>query len=617
MKRKASASHSGKDSAVAWEGEPIDLTSEPTSAVEVPNSPAPSEISSASIASSSNSNTYCKNIPQAAQEAKSPTSSSFSSPAPDKTITAQTEVLQGGCLPGDVLPIRVSIDHTKPMKSMQGVIITFYRLARIDTHPAIPLGPSSGRKYEDLYPRSRTGLGGLSLSSAGSTRTFRQDLAQNITPLMIDPQTLTAIIKTSVQIPEHVFPTISGTPGSMISFKYFVEIVVDLRGKLGQDRLLPKFSITDTPQHAYGDPRISMVDAKDGVTFSTTPGFNFLITDQIRRQKGVIYTKTEVIIGTVDSSRSKAKQKENPGITKTERYKALNIGSQPSSPVTRDHSIHGETHLHHLTNTEQSTSLHTAIALPEQPEGPLDEKAQIRRAEQTLLPSSPPLVDPESLQIIDPPPSAPLVYDEEDLIHSYPVQAAAPAYDGHSSTSTSVAYGDVGRLTTAANHTSSKLPENVDDDKEELERQRLQALASSPDDYIEEGVVIRSSVPYQLPQILPSAPIPFEDGGAYPSTPRAIMAVYDPDKAKQSPPNTHDTVCISPTLTAQKAETTRPHQSANLHGSEASSELQTDSGNMSSLADFTTQSMENNSSKTLNASNSDASDRDDSQDYER
>ena len=68
----------------------------------------------------------------------------------DKTITATVESLKGGCLRGDTIPIKVDVSHTKHIKSMYGVIITLYRLARVDLHPALPLGPMSAVSYTHL-----------------------------------------------------------------------------------------------------------------------------------------------------------------------------------------------------------------------------------------------------------------------------------------------------------------------------------------------------------------------------------------------------------------------------------------------------------------------------------
>ena len=433
MKRKFSGSANGKDPTASNGEIRATLPISPSSIAGAPASPGLSDLSSASRNSSSTSNTRSGTNPPTAHDFKNFSSGIFSSTTSDKTITAQTEVLQGGCLPGDVIPIRVSVDHTKPIKCMQGVIVTLYRLARIDTHPALPLGPSNGTahtKYEDYYPKSRTGLGGLSLSSAGSSRTFRQDLSQNISPLIVDPTTLTAILKTSVQVPEHLFPSISGVPGSMISFKYFVEVVIDLSGKLGQDRILPKLSMTNTPQHAYEDPKISVIDREDGVTFSTTPGFNFLITDQIRRQKGVVYTKTEVLLGTKDSTRARAKRKgrdqdnsgQNAGIPSW-----VSQGQLPHYQAnSNDSSDQRSYHLDQVVTSEGGLDEPT-LSPPETLEEPEDEKARIRRAEQTLLPSAPP--DEGASSGLGLAPSAPVALDEDDFLRRYNLQGPAPRYE--------------------------------------------------------------------------------------------------------------------------------------------------------------------------------------------
>ncbi|KAG8533217.1 uncharacterized protein KY384_002000 [Bacidia gigantensis] len=491
MKRKLSGTTSGKGSYKVGQDDTREAQrTSLTSPVDVPGSPVTSELSSTSLPSSGTSNTQCGTGTLASPGARSNASGILSLTSSDKVITAQTEVLQGGCLPGDLISIKVSIDHTKPIKNMQGVIITFYRLARIDTHPAIPLGPSNGKtrtKHEDIYPRSRTGLGGLSFSSSGSTRTFRQDLNQNIAPLIVDPQSLTATLRTSVQVPEHTFPSISRVPGSMISFKYFVEIVLDLSGKLGQDRLLSRFSMTDTPQHAYEDPKISMIDGKDGVTFSSTPGFNFLITDQIRRQKGVVYTKAEVILGTKDSTRSRGKQKEvsqAKGMERRSEYSPPPADLRLISPYPDNISQNGR-----LPQLTQSRELDRNQILPEFPlphtsEEPSDEKARIRQAEQTLLPSAPPEEGSLSLRVLTP--SAPFAYDEDDYIERYHSRPPAPDYEaqspqnhgqesqpsrnfevlpGRTSTEDRLASPDVARLT---------------EDKQELERRRLLAQVGSP-----------------------------------------------------------------------------------------------------------------------------------------
>ncbi|KAL9635699.1 MAG: hypothetical protein Q9164_003296 [Protoblastenia rupestris] len=527
MKRRFSAQQGEKGIAKTSQDESRDASSSsPPSTGDTPGSPVPSELSSVSVTSSSTSNVHTAAGKLSTTDAKSITGATTPLSPSDKTVTAQTEVLQGGCLPGDIVPIKVSIDHTRPIKSMQGVIVTLYRSARVDTNPALLLGPSSSQghaKYEDYYPKSRTGLGGLSFSAAGSSRTFRQDLAQTITPLIVDPQSLIAIIKTSIQIPEHIFPTINGVPGSMIIFKYFVEVVIDLRGKLGQG-LLPKLSMTDTPQHAYEDPRINMEHSQNGTNLSATPGFNYLITDQIRRQKGVVYTKSEVIIGTRDTARWRGRQRYDSGAAGTtwrSAHLSPSEGDQPIQTISCDHAPE-YSHYEHLPGPAQSHASHPSfIPPPPATEEPLDEKARIRRAEQTLLPSEPPH-DEETPFVAAPTPSAPLAYDEEDFVHRYTFRTPAPAYDAASTSPASP--------TIQAGNAAQSLPilgtnENehgvgvyamagslirTGDDKQELERQRLQMLTSSPSSP-SDATIPGGPATQQASFVTPSAPILFED----------------------------------------------------------------------------------------------------------
>lgn len=229
----------------------------------------------------------------------------------DKTITATIDVLKGGFLRGDHIPIRVSVNHTKHVRSLKGIIITLYRQARVDMHPALPVLPNSKgdkMKSEDYYPKSKTGLGGLSLTSAGSSHLFRKDLSQAFAPLFVDPRTLTAEVKCSVRVPDEAFPTITNVPGAMISFRYFVEVVVDIQGKLtGLDRMIPNAGLPNMPATGVMGP-----EEPSNSMFSTWGG-NFVDTDAIRREKGIVSSLFEVIIGTKDSERNGKRKQQVPG----------------------------------------------------------------------------------------------------------------------------------------------------------------------------------------------------------------------------------------------------------------------------------------------------------------
>lgn len=179
-------------------------------------------------------------------------------------------------------------------------------------HPAIPIGPTEkGKeaKYEDYYPKSVTGLGGLSLSGAGSSHVFRKDLSQVMLPLVVDPGALTAEVNGKVHVPDEAFPTISTVPGSMISFKYYVEVVVDIQGKLAtQDR-----NMTNLGGFASSMNQMPSSSATIGErSASNMTGTPLLDTASIRRDKGVVSATFEVVVGTKDSERRKGKRKADP-----------------------------------------------------------------------------------------------------------------------------------------------------------------------------------------------------------------------------------------------------------------------------------------------------------------
>ncbi|KAI5288227.1 ph-response sensor protein, partial [Ascosphaera acerosa] len=269
-----------------------------------------------------------------------------------RSITAMIELLKGGGLPGDQIPLKIIIKHTKPVHSTNGIIITLYRQGRVDWKPPQPSvvpdddvktgtlpsspstsasnGSSTGRKQSkgkkpaqarpsasssvssDANPRSRTGLGVLSFGNARTKSIFRKDLSQTFAPLLVDPTTMKAAVNTSIRIPEDVFPTIKDVPGGMISFRYYVEVVMDLRGRL--DRYLPTPQTTAAGPASYSySPAAQSFDIDQGrnLATSTTYGGNILDTDQVRREKSVVSCSFEVVVGTRDTSRTYDKVKRH------------------------------------------------------------------------------------------------------------------------------------------------------------------------------------------------------------------------------------------------------------------------------------------------------------------
>ncbi|OIW34400.1 hypothetical protein CONLIGDRAFT_3637 [Coniochaeta ligniaria NRRL 30616] len=448
----------------------------------------------------------------------------------DRTITATIELLKGGCLPGDMVSVRISVQHIKRIKSMHGVIVTLYRQGRIDSAPPISLfkGPASQEEArrlqkEEYYPKSKTGLGGLSLSSAGSCSVFRKDLSQTFTPLIIDPVTLTASVTTSVRIPEDAFPTIKGVPGEMITFKYQLEVIVDLGGKLA--------SQIQSGQSSTG--RVGAVGPPPGPPLISNPyeggvaawGGRPIDTDRLRREKGVISIAFEVVVGTDDSSRQRGKNviRGTPSFY-TQQY------DQPSPygpPINEkgalqegfdnegyDPESYAHAHDDYLPEAANDAP-YGSYGPPEPSEPPapfyvpppeipnesrLSEKDRIRQAEQRLLPSQP-----------DAGPSSPAYPDGENI---YDVEDEAQAGSSSQPPPPPPATTDDPTAPPDDAPSAPTLDELAvaggSDDKLELERQRLLAEASAPPEFPEDYDAAgpsSSSAPAPAAAFEPSAPV--------------------------------------------------------------------------------------------------------------
>ncbi|KAI0136339.1 arrestin [Xylariales sp. AK1849] len=476
--------------------------------LRIPRSPIHSDIQSEISADSAHSNSVrCTDACGA-----SVTGSRVSGGAvEDREITATVEPLKGGCLPGDLLPVRIRVDHNRRMKSMHGIIVTFYRQGRVDYAPPTShfthLSEEDARKLEreEVYPRSRTGLGGLSLSSAGSCSVFRKDLSQTVAPLIIDPMTLSANITTSVRVPEDVFPSIKGIPGGLISFKYHVEVVVDLGGRLAGQLQGGSQQSARLGSVSVGGPGSASADGQPG----RLANWNGMIvdTDHLRREKGVISVSYEVVVGNVDSNRSRGKsvvrpsftlqppsEQEYPGPTDDMNY-AWQDGVEPGdydddgnpwmpydqsqSHFPSDLAHHAHYHSSALHDSQPAPVYIPPPQLPDQNE--LSEKERVRHAEQRLLPSHP-TMQPSESEAGPSQRSAPSGALQPNNLPSVSTVPAIPPQDDNGAEEPSApTLGDL----SGAPHSNST------DDKQELERRRLMVEASAPpqipDDYESNG----------------------------------------------------------------------------------------------------------------------------------
>ena len=487
-----------------------------------PSRPSASEASTTSTASGPSSSLSF----QIAQTSRStiPAESASGQPARSQNvITASVQLLQGGCLPGDMISIKISIRHIKAVKSMHGVIVTLYRKARVDPHPIFaPNDPFiRNSRYDDIIPRSRTGFGGLSLTSS-SNQQFRMDLAQTFAPIIINPTTLEAEIKTVIRAPsEDLFPTVTGIPGDLISFTYHVEVVMDLAGKLAnQDRFFPRINMTSrTPTFSLGSkPSFAGYGTQSG-----SETYPLIDTTEIRRERSVPDCTFDLIIGSKDSSRCDSRRAETPGLGAEQESSTREVQAP-------DHSVlGGVTRTFEQdspaidTNLDRNETVRPPMIPPPDLEEPTDEKAHLRLLEQRVVPSAP-SEDNEHPSSPQPLPSAPTLDEIEGVISSgqgmdtfwagfnydedevEAVGESAPAYQRHGE---AIASASIAQPSLASEHPAGE-------DKQELERERLLALASSPEDRDEDqqsmdeilaGGGASSSASAEQPLPVPSAPV--------------------------------------------------------------------------------------------------------------
>lgn len=441
-------------------------------------------------------------------------------------INASIQLSKAGLLPGDPLSLRLLVNHIKP--NLRGLVIaTLYRQGRIDMHPSIPVVSKSKSKhkgkraeYEDVYPRSKTGLGGLNFSSNAPSSVFRKDLCQDSAMMTVDPCTLTAEVRSMLRIPDDAFSTMNNVPGGMIEFKYFVEVVVDLYGQLGESRFLPRVSLTSPTQmftNGHG--------SDNGAPVTSRWADNILDTARLRRSTNVVVAIFEILVGSQDSSRAvtkpRATQREDgPASLDMNGLDQAQAGDESACLLrvpTPNLDHRSARDLGELGPYQHPHALPLHLVPPLRPDEDVDEKTQMQRHEALLLPSRPP--DDDLVPVGSSPrlmaASAPIL-SEEQVLHESQGTISLP----HDSSSVHpLRSRDPLRRTdtTVPPYTNtSSLPSNggqaysMTDDKQEAERQRLMLEASAPspvnDEERDHGFFSPNTVPPSSHAAGPSAP---------------------------------------------------------------------------------------------------------------
>lgn len=247
-------------------------------------------------------------------------------------ISAIVELTKAGYLKGETIALNIQVQHIKPIKNMNGTIATLYRLSRFDSR--------------DIAPQS-----------------FRKDLSQNISPLLVDPISLKYKVSPRLRIPADTFPTIMSA--GPVSFRYFVEVVLDLNGRTTVWQAGTNSSQTDSSVSTLGHGGPSME------------------TDALKREKGTYCVVFEVTIGTKDStnyrdfmSLSHIVPSENESISQVSMFRPDVIDTSEHIPLPSACAqiIHQQPP-RHVTATQ---SLKFPLS-----------KAEIRSREAALMPSMP------------------------------------------------------------------------------------------------------------------------------------------------------------------------------------------------------------------------------------
>ncbi|MCJ1436075.1 ph-response sensor protein [Xylographa pallens] len=402
----------------------------------------------------------------------------------DKAIRIQVDLLRGGCLPGGEATVRVTVNHVRAVRSLHGVIVTLHRMSHVDREPSTTIKASKRTKLGiDAVPKSRTGLGGLVFSSEDPNMTFRANLAQNTAHLIVDPETLSATVTQSVRVPEEVFPTVTNVPGNLLIFKYYVEVIVDVQAKLAS-------------QNSYFNWYVQANGSFD--TPKNTVAFDYQRTSVFRRDASVIACDMPLIIGTKDTTPKLLKKPAiviashlpivYPGTielqnNQLDRQAPLRHRNQDFwDTAQRPHTPGGGTQ---DESTEQSTDEeirpNTQLQFsPRAEEELVDEKTRLRRAAELLLPSAPSLEEDHgaagSSRLRSPEPSAPTELElsnggEETVLAS--ITDIAPISTTHEDSARQDINAGLSETSSATNGTQ--------DDKQEMERQRLMAMVGAPE----------------------------------------------------------------------------------------------------------------------------------------
>ncbi len=415
-------------------------------------------------------------------------------------------VPQMGYLPGEIVHVQLIISHLKPIRSLSGIVTTLSRICRVSKQsPPQSQHRSSDERISDGY-ESGDSQGKRKLKSKeresnsnsdnsdkdkdkdsnvlNSFQSFRKDLSQSVSPLYIDPSTMTAMINTKVKIPTDAFPTITGN--NLVSFRYWIDVVIDLSGEVNINSIISTGDLIAAGFNTTGNGSINDLALID--------------IDKLKRHKQIVSIGAEIIVGTIRSK---------PPITKTHSHESASMeirnshspSSLPPSPLQYN-MLYGSRHYNNLNSYYSRSPSEMPPTIPLQlnplsasPNEVTDEKELIRRHEQALLPSQPDY----NVPINDLTPNAP---SASSLVSHSMFPPPSDSYiDGYLTPQSS--HGPTTRIPNV-NDTNNDSTPNPHPDKLELEQQHLQQMEQDPYDLYGEQIGNDYVPAYEVPNEPPN-----------------------------------------------------------------------------------------------------------------
>lgn len=203
-----------------------------------------------------------------------------------KTVTISVDLPSSGFVIGEIIPVKLKLEHYKEYSHPTGLIATLVRICRV-------CGSSKDEPME----------------------TFRKDICQTVGPIYVDPESHECTITVYLKVPLDAFPTLT-MPSRHFSFQYYVEVLVNLSRKnlvftesnrvigTGSNSDLSVSKLGSTMEETvanlqrklrsgpHGDPMKN--DDRESLIF-----FKDLINvDKLKRLRNVTGMSIEVVVGT-------------------------------------------------------------------------------------------------------------------------------------------------------------------------------------------------------------------------------------------------------------------------------------------------------------------------------